>query len=492
MAQIEKTSTNSEKKRSAILKGFAVGIITGLLSFFSISLARENILLNVATQFVIPFALTYRLTGNWLNTFTLITITDTFLSFQSIFFISSLGLPQEGRGILMMLCTIVFMIHLYHENIHKVPDRRRSVARNSIVVFFYSLIFPILLVLYAVLIKDISFKIAFNDVRYLLPLLLYYPISRLLKSDSGIFLGWVIAISVTHTIISLILSIGPLEITSIIYNNYCNLISDEETILENLVEGIGIIRITSPAFIASLFGFFIGFLITIDSKKKLFLRFFGFAFSLLSLSPLIVSYFRGPLIATAIILLLFGFAAILKQHFDPFAFRTSVYVFAVMLIGGYAIYLIVPEGYYHILYTGSFQSYIGEQRLEQSEKMIEAFKEEPILGQGVGSVVRGYGRSVDGLNFELQYHMFLFRLGMVGFILLMAPLIWLFAELIRKKGVISKRLFQIEGKFHVSLLLSILATFIAGWANPYLKTGYLTLSIAMYLSYKDVLLEQHF
>jgi hypothetical protein len=484
LAHIENNST--EKKSKKIFKGFMICILIGLISYFSISLARENILLNFAAQIVIPFMLTYRLTGDWLNTFTLITITDTFLSFQSIFFISSLEIPH-GRGILMMITAIVFMMYLYRENIHKVPDHLGSVSIKSAVVFFYGLIFPFLLISYAVLIKDISFTIAFNDVRYLLPLLLYYPISRLLKSDSGIFLGWVLAIGVTHIIISLILSIGPLSITSIMYHNYFDVLGDEEKNLYNLLEGIGIIRATSPAFIASLWGFFTGFLIAVDSTKKLFLRFLGFGFSLFCLSPFIIDYFRGPLLASVIILFLFGFAAAFKKHFYPWAFRTLIFVFAIVLIGGYAMYHIVPEGYYRLFFTGTVQSYLGEQRVEQSERMIEAFKEEPILGQGVGSVIRGYARSADALNFELHYQMLLFRVGMVGFILLMAPLIWLIAELFRKKGVISKRLFQIEGKFLMVLLLSILTTCVAGYANPYLKTGYVTLSIVMYLSYKEML-----
>lgn len=487
MIAYENTSTRSNKKEIEIFKGFMACIVMGLISFFSISLARDNFLLNFATQIVIPLVVTYRLTRNWLTTFTLITITGTFLGFSALFFIS-IGLPMVlARGIMFAITMGILLMTVYsQQHLQKPDDSYWNFSSTSVLILLYGLFLPILLVLYSVFVCDTSPVDAFGDIKFIFPVLLYYPISRLLKRHSEIFLGWVLAISVIHVIISLTLSIGPVDITSIMYQNYSNDILDD-TIVGNY-EGLLTRRNASPAFITSLFGFFTGFLIATDSTKKMYFQFLGFGFGLFCLIHLIFDYMRGPLIATVIILLLFGFATTLKRQFHSYAFRTFMFVIAVILIGGYVMYLVVPEGYARFIFTGTLQSYLGEARVEQSDQMIEAFKEEPVLGQGIGSKIRGgYARAADELNFELQYQMILYRVGVVGFVILMAPLIWLIAELFRKKGAMSKRLFQIEGKFHMCLLLSILATCVAGYANPYLKTGYITLTIAMYLAYRIAL-----
>lgn len=491
ITQIENTGTRSKSKEIEILKGFMACVLLGLLSFFSISLARDNFLLNFATQIVIPLLATYALTRNWLTTFTLMTIVDTFLSFTSLYFIS-IGLPTLlARGILFVITMVILLTSLYsQQHLQKPDDSYWNFSATSVLILLYGLFLPIMLVLYSVFFGDTSPEAAFGDMKFIFPVLLYYPISRLLKRHSEIFLGWVLAISVIHVIISLTISMGPIDITSIVWQNYGNVLDEtalDKAIIENY-DGLARIQNASPAFITSLFGFFTGFLIATDSTKKMYLQFLGFGFGLFCLSHLFFDYMRGPLIATVIVLLMFGFVSTLKRQFHSYAFRTFMFVIAVILIGGYVMYLVVPQGFARFAFTGTLQSYLGEARAEQSDRMIEAFKEEPILGQGIGSKIRGgYERAEGGLNFELQYQMILYRVGIVGFVILMAPLIWLIAELFRKKGAMSNRLFQIEGKFHMCLLLSILATCVAGYANPYLKTGYIALTFAMYLAYRIAL-----
>lgn len=489
--QIENTSSKSKSNEIEILKGFMACIIVGLTSFFSISLARNNFLLNFSTQIMLPLVVTYTMTRSWLTTFALITVLDTFLSFTTLFF-TSIGSPMVlARGILFMITMVIFLTSLFNQKHHLKPDNSHwNFSSTSILILLYGLLLPFLLFSYSVLACDTSPAAAFGDIKFIFPVLLYYPISRLLRSHSDVFLGWVLAISVLHVVISIFISMGPTDITSIIFQNY-NDVSNEATLEAAIFESFdGHLRIqnASPAFITSLFGFFTGFLIATDSTKKRYLQFLGYWFGLFCLIHLFFDYMRGPLIATVIILMLFGFASALRRPFQPYAFRAFIFILSVALIGGYLMYLTVPQGLARFAFTGTLLSYFGEERIEQSARMIDAFKEAPILGQGIGSKLReGYERAADGLNFELQYQMILYRVGMLGFVTLMAPLLWLIAELFRKNGAISGRLFQIEGKFHLCLLLSILTTCVAGYANPYLKTGYITLTIAMYLAYRIAL-----
>jgi hypothetical protein len=482
--EINSTGTRSRSDRESILHGFAVGITTGLISYFSISLALDNILLNFAAQIVIPLAVTYRLTRDWLGTLTLVTITDTYLSFGSMFF-QSIGLPMS-RAILFAVTMILLLMSMYNKScLHHAEDSQWKFPRTSVAVFFYGLILPFLLVLYSVLFCGTSANDAFGDMKFIFPLLLYYPIVRLLQKDRGTFLGWVLAIGATHVIISLILSIGPLSITDTMYQNYYGGFGEEGTDIYGRLEGIGIIRAASPAFITSLWVLFIGFLVATDAKQKLYSRFLGLAASLLSLSHFVIDYLRGPILSLIVILLLFGFSSAFKRQSRSYAVRTLMFIVMIMLAGGYAMHLIVPEGLTRILlFSGSIEDYIGEQRVEQTDRMIKAFREEPIFGKGIGSKLSGgYTRESTGLNFESQYPMILYRVGIIGFIVLMIPLMWLIAELFRKKGVVSRGLSDIEGKFRMCLLLSILTTCVAGYENPYVKTGYVALTIAMYLAY---------
>jgi hypothetical protein len=275
------------------------------------------------------------------------------------------------------------------------------------------------------------------------------------------------------------------------YQNYSNTVIGYEPPEESL-ESLTKIRYASPAFITSLWGVFIGFLIAIDPTKKKYFRVFGICIYLLCISPFIVDYLRGPILSLFIILLLFAFVSVFKRQVH-YGFNILILVVFSAIIGFYSMYILVPEGFLRILFTGTVKSYLGEDRIEQTQIMMDEFRQNPILGKGIGAVLSsGYQRSGgDALNFESQYPMLLYRLGSVGFFIIFAPLIWLVVELFRKRSFVSKGLVRIEDKFYMCLLLSILVTCVAGIFNPYLKTGYVTTTIAMYFAFRMVLVNKY-
>lgn len=55
------------------------------------------------------------------------------------------------------------------------------------------------------------------------------------------------------------------------------------------------------------------------------------------------------------------------------------------------------------------------ERVEQAERLVDAWAQSPWFGHGLGAVIPGYARSDDRpWNFELQYHLMLFEFGVVG------------------------------------------------------------------------------
>ncbi len=71
-------------------------------------------------------------------------------------------------------------------------------------------------------------------------------------------------------------------------------------------------------------------------------------------------------------------------------------------------------------------------------------------------------------------------MGSVFFIIFMVPYLWVFSQLLHTYKSISYSNIIWLTIFKQSLLYSICGTCIAAITNPYLKTGYLTLSIAMF------------
>lgn len=104
-------------------------------------------------------------------------------------------------------------------------------------------------------------------------------------------------------------------------------------------------------------------------------------------------------------------------------------------------------------------------RVEQAGKLIDGWTSHPILGNGLGAIIDGYVRDeVRPWNFELQYHMILFQLGLVGAVALVA--VFTFAVI----GVV--RAMRAHADFIPVFLVSLAAAaamLIANASNPYLQ-----------------------
>ncbi|TXN28214.1 O-antigen ligase family protein [Lacisediminihabitans profunda] len=69
--------------------------------------------------------------------------------------------------------------------------------------------------------------------------------------------------------------------------------------------------------------------------------------------------------------------------------------------------------------TGTGQTISEKIRAEQSDQLVHAWFNSPIFGHGFGATIAGYSREeARPWNFELQYHLILFQVGLLGAVVL--------------------------------------------------------------------------
>lgn len=77
------------------------------------------------------------------------------------------------------------------------------------------------------------------------------------------------------------------------------------------------------------------------------------------------------------------------------------------------------------LVTGRGGTADEDLRIEQIGRLWAAFVDSPVFGHGIGAVIPGYSRSEDRpWSFEMQYHLILFQVGVVGVLLLIASAVF--------------------------------------------------------------------
>jgi hypothetical protein len=147
-------------------------------------------------------------------------------------------------------------------------------------------------------------------------------------------------------------------------------------------------------------------------------------------------------------------------------------------------YSIIPElfsSYFEIF--GSSDSAMGAVRSQQQFFLIDEFKSNWVFGRGLGAgLSNGFSRSSSGVDFELQYHMFLYKYGLFFFLIQFVPIIWLVIRFIRLPKLLNSSGYSTFSMVQSAILLAILANLIASYTNPYLKTGFLTGLIGVFLA----------
>ncbi|QMW66878.1 hypothetical protein H4N58_02670 [Mumia sp. ZJ1417] len=121
-------------------------------------------------------------------------------------------------------------------------------------------------------------------------------------------------------------------------------------------------------------------------------------------------------------------------------------------------------------------------RREQAARLLQAWGESPWWGQGFGARLPDYLRSVERpWNFELQYHMLIFQVGLLGLVLLLAA-----AGLV--VGAVVQGLRRRPDLFPVVVVTgsAMVGFLVANATNPYLQAPGHLWAIALFLACVNV------
>ena len=476
----------ADRAPSGLRDGLVSGFLLAAASLAAEGWVRGNLPVNLVAQFVLPLYLCYRLTRDWLAVMTLLTINDICMNGASTFF-EEAGFPG-GRAYLFAATMALLLVRFLTSPRSPRSAGSEKTSFSDAVIWFYALILPAVLVFYSTVACGTGMGKAAWDIHFIAPILLYFPIRRLLRQHEGLFMGWMLSLAIVLSLYALTISLAPLDLSSRIYANMggdAELFATDNLLME--YQGYTTRRGAWITFIITYIGFFFGLFTSVDFTKGSWHRLLGAALCMLCIGHLMVDSLRGPLLAVLGILFLTIAALALRYPARRLVPRLLVLIVVVAAIGmAIMVRLNPPSLKRFISDPQKGPTYLGDARQETANAMIAAFRERPLMGHGLGVPPPAYRLFSGGgaLNFEMQYHLALYRLGLVGFLLYMIPLLRLYGELFHGRGVlVGTSVFSFQGKFRLALLLSVLTTTIAAATNPYLKTGYLMVIIASYWAY---------
>lgn len=115
--------------------------------------------------------------------------------------------------------------------------------------------------------------------------------------------------------------------------------------------------------------------------------------------------------------------------------------------------------------TGEVTSIDDQLRAEQVDELLKAWSTSPLVGHGWGATINGYARSDErAWDFEMQYHLILFQVGIIGVLFLLAAVGFGavgFYQALRRRADMAPLLLGTGA--------GALALLIANGTNPYLQ-----------------------
>lgn len=457
-----------------IYLGLCFSCLCGSVALCSRFFEYTNLATGLLIYFVLPFLLVFMFTHDWATSLGIVWISEVFFGIDGHWI--ELG-PLQGRGLLLLtFLALSFISQLSTRN------RLWQTTPVGAAVLFYGMIIPSWLLFYSVIGMDTPLADAFGDGTRYVALLSYFPLRKLVKKDVKLVFGWVCGGCVMLSLMMLFSAVGPHPYATIMYLAYSG--ADQLSTLSS-----GISRTATPLLVLTLIGVYLGVLYAVDDSQTKFTRIIGLALMSISLSPIVISFLRGPLLAMVGVFFILLAASTLGSSSKKIAWRLCLVIIGLGISSVVMMSIFVPEGLARFSLGGNtvYEYVADEDREVQSRQMLDAFYESPVLGKGIGVKIKGSLRhgGNDSRDFELQYHVLLYSVGAVVFFLFFLPIIWFFFEPFRVYRNSSVFLFQRKGKLSMALLLALLTTFIAGAMNPYLLTVFTMFLVALYLALKQ-------
>jgi hypothetical protein len=131
-----------------------------------------------------------------------------------------------------------------------------------------------------------------------------------------------------------------------------------------------------------------------------------------------------------------------------------------------AVFKIDLMSYVRLLQEGFFGADDGAIRTQQGAALLEHWLRSPLFGHGFGSIVPGLIRSDERpWNFELQYHLYLMQIGIVGVLLLLLAVHRCVREVRTRSATADREMWLL----YVGSCTAAALMLIANGTNPYLQ-----------------------
>jgi hypothetical protein len=453
--------------------GFVLACLCGIAGLASIMFAPANSVLALFTLVILPVALTFLLTGRLTDALALAWVNEMFFGGSGLWI--QVG-PLSGRWMLLVILAILSAVYVFlpRETRSNKSHPKRPLFMQTIIL--YGAVLPLWLVFYSVVVQGTLFWTAVADVNFLFALLVYFPLRRLLYRQFDLFRGWIVGNVFVLGGVFFLLAFLPNHVATSMFSA----LAGSQT---PLGAASGINRAALLVQVLLFLGVFLGGLYALDRRQRGLNRLAGFALSCTSIAVFVLFFLRGPLLSLVIVAVAFLLAASQRGETRPMARRLWATLVFVVVCAFVFYSFALPEAIEKFtIDKGGVSAFVSEVRVEQSSRLLAAFLQKPLWGQGVGVPPDEQG----GLDFELQYNMLLYRLGLVNFVVLLAPIVWLFREPFRILRSERSILYRRDGKFMLAVLLSLLTTLIAGSMNPYLTAIYTPFFVILYLSCREI------
>lgn len=462
--------------RQAAFGAVAAALMAAPVVLSSIVLSRGNTVGALVGVVALPFAVALLASRSVVDALVLTWLNEIFFGMSGAWV--RVG-PVPGRGALLLV-----VVGLYAVWRTTRPGAFRAVPPRALIVVCYGVVIPVMLWMYAVAVKQVSAPGALADVMRFGTLLIYFPLAHTSRRNVGLCLGWTSAATVVLGMLIVTAATGPLSLRDPL-SQWLNSM-DPMGVIARSDEAFTRVAIT-PAILCYL-GVFLGLVIVSDSTASGSRRCIGGLLAAAALAPLVVNFVRGQLLGVAggfaFLLLLNGAARLNWRNLARLLALAGVLSFAGYWVSTSVITVSLTKWDIRGL---DWREIVDPVRIEQTERMLGAWLQAPLLGQGVGAPVWGYSRTGEegGLAYEVQFPMVLYRVGLIGFVVLMAPFVWLVARTVRLCRGQEARSQTVVWQLQSSVACSVVALLTAAWMNPYLATVFTPFLFALFLAADD-------
>ena len=435
----------------------------GILTALGLTLGGSSQIIAILAIFAPTGIVAWYLTGSVTQTIFLLWLNEQLFGMGGIWI--TLG-PIPGRAVLLglLICTIPYTF----KSSHAVKGLKPS---THFWIVFYGILAPLLLLGWS-LGQGNSIGSALGDTLRFGAVLAVYPTLAFLTTRARLFGAWLIGSSAAITALFTAMTILPFDIRALFVDNWVYAGT-------GLATPVDYYRITFEPLFYGYIGLFAGLLTLLTNGRH---RKLGTILLVVSMLPAALNFLRGPLLGVFIVV---AALALVNSLSGRGALRTAK--LAPLVLGALllSVYVVVqnPEAADRTLLLierGGSSSLMGAARSAQVDITMTGWLNAPLLGHGVGARIVGYSAS-PGASIEFQWGMILYRMGLFGLLLVIAPMLLIIKDLFLDRAYerSASNLYEFASD---GAGCTVLAIAIASFFNPYLASSMTVTLFVLYFS----------